>query len=85
MKWKFWQRKQEPVYSVDPGMYLRLRHLCANGASGLDLVGKTPEEQADEFNQTTAAEVFFEKKGIVVSPDDIRAAQPKDILKPQEK
>lgn len=79
MNWKFWKKDkpeeiQAPTYSVDPGMYGRLRHMATHGAHPLNLVGKTPEEQAAEFNSTTAAEIFFETKGVTVTADDIRKA-----------
>lgn len=82
MNWKFWKKdKPEPdipvseEYGVDPGMYGRLRHMLNFGAGGLDLLGKTPEEQAREFNERSAAEVYFETPGIVVTAADIRAAK----------
>lgn len=84
MNWKFWKKDkpaelapiiEEPEFGVDPGMYGRLRHMLNFGAGGLDLIGKTPEEQAREFNERSAAEVYFETPGIVVTAADIRAAK----------
>lgn len=74
---KFWKKKvkDEPasVYSLDSGMYARLRHILTYDCDGLMLPGKTPEEQSRIINMARWIQVYFPGTS-EITPDDIRKA-----------